>query len=169
MELTSKDIHNILLNVIKKEIEKKQSIRKREEDKSKAEIERIESIYKKLLEFEKKNLQELISIYPDYIWDNYSPTSHYLYQPLNALSIEYNLYSDPERCLGHYKNQVERNETKYFYGSSDTALLSYNDFHLVTNINIQSIKKYLKEMIDLNLIEQIHVIGGYEYRILGGI
>lgn len=169
MTLSTNDIHAILVEVIRKEIQKKQSILQREEEKNKRELDRLEGIYLKILAFEEKHLKELTEIYPTYLRDHkYSPFSHFLSLPLNKLRQEVELYEDPERCTGQYRNQIDPEEERYFYGTRDSVLISYADFHRATNLNVNSVKKYLREMILIGLIQQIRVIGGYEYKILGG-
>jgi hypothetical protein len=164
MTLSTKDLHALLLNVIKSEIEKKQAIRAREEEKSRKEIDRLNEILDKLKDFEERHAEELDSIFPDFAHHDYG----FLSIATNEIYTRIDFYKDPERCMGQYRNQIEDEEQKYFYGPPDTALLTYQDFHIDTNLNIESIKKYLSEMIQMGLIQKIRVIGGYEYKILGG-
>lgn len=165
MSITQKHIYKLLLDVIKFEVEKKQSTRKREEDKSRNEIQRLENILEKLMSFEFLHYDKLFEIFPDY---NYISMG-YLSLAYNDIYTRIELYKDPERCTGKYRNQIEQGEDKYFYGPPDTALITYNDFYIATNLNIDSIKKYIQEMVDIGFIQKIKVIGGFEYRILGGI
>lgn len=138
------------------------------------EIDKIVDKFNQLVEFEKKYKSELLEIYPEYI-DRFDE-GMFLSMPLNNLRMEYDFASKAKeisqsnfRNMSHdflYKKYSDQYKKFNFNIENNEMIFTYSQLSDETNINTNSIKIRLKQLIDKGYISCRKVMGGIAYKLL---
>lgn len=151
----------LLLNFIKRCLEKKQSIIAREKQKANEEVKELRNTIIKLQQFEKEHIEQLRGIY-EFSKYGCALFKTYLLTPINEINniIAYTKCQD-NLC----KNTLPDEEAWLFYSSIDSVLLPYHFIEKELGLSHATAKKYLENLKKKNLIECKRVMGGIEYKL----